>query len=159
VFGTFSVNFELRDHYGDVGHHLLVQDAPSFMQKYMSSIHFRAFVVFVYILKSVNFSLISMRWPFLGLLVPTMTSASKNLDRQPRFRVHLSHVYAIHIWSTFLFLDKRQFLPPGISWNKRKKTERVECEFLDKRCLEIIPSCSSSSNKLYLVLVLSCTSY
>jgi hypothetical protein len=29
------VNFELRGSYSDVGHHLLVRDAPSFIQKYM----------------------------------------------------------------------------------------------------------------------------
>jgi hypothetical protein len=33
------VNFELRDRHGDVGHHLLVQDAHSFIQKYMMLIH------------------------------------------------------------------------------------------------------------------------
>jgi hypothetical protein len=31
---VFFVNFELRDRYADVGHHLLFQDAPSFIQKY-----------------------------------------------------------------------------------------------------------------------------
>jgi hypothetical protein len=38
----FSVNFELRDRYGDVGHHLLVQDAPSFIQNYLIFINLTA---------------------------------------------------------------------------------------------------------------------
>jgi hypothetical protein len=37
---VFFVNLELRDRYGDVGHHLPVQDAPSFIQKYMKLIRF-----------------------------------------------------------------------------------------------------------------------
>jgi hypothetical protein len=39
----------------------------------------------------VCFSLISMFWPFPGFLVPTMTSVSKNLYRQPRFRFEFSY--------------------------------------------------------------------
>jgi hypothetical protein len=46
---VFFVNFELRDRYGDVGHRLLVQDAPSFIQKYMSLFYFWFFFAFVYI--------------------------------------------------------------------------------------------------------------
>jgi hypothetical protein len=37
----------LRDHYGDVGHHILVQDASSFVQTYVIS---TSSLVFVYIL-------------------------------------------------------------------------------------------------------------
>jgi hypothetical protein len=44
---VFFVKFELRDRYGDIGHHLLVQDAPSFIQKYKMLIHVRCFFVFV----------------------------------------------------------------------------------------------------------------
>ena len=43
------VNFELRDRYGDVGHHLLVQDAPSFIQAYMIVMHVGSLFAFVYI--------------------------------------------------------------------------------------------------------------
>jgi hypothetical protein len=43
------VNFELRDRSGDVGHHLLVQDAPSCIQEYMSLIHLNLLFAFVYI--------------------------------------------------------------------------------------------------------------
>jgi hypothetical protein len=46
---VFFVIFELRDRYGDVGHHLLVQDALSFIQKYMSLINFWSIFAFVYI--------------------------------------------------------------------------------------------------------------
>ena len=49
VMSDVFVNFELRDRYGDVGHHLLVQDAPSFIQKYMIVIHVWLLVAFVYI--------------------------------------------------------------------------------------------------------------
>jgi hypothetical protein len=35
---VFFVNFELRDRYGDVEHHPLVQDEPSFIQKYTTMI-------------------------------------------------------------------------------------------------------------------------
>jgi hypothetical protein len=47
-------NFELRDCYGDVGHHLLVQDTPSFIQKFTSSTHVGVFVVFAYISTNVS---------------------------------------------------------------------------------------------------------
>jgi hypothetical protein len=47
-------NFELRDCYGDVRHHLLVQDTPSFIQKYTSSTHVGVFVVFAYISTNVS---------------------------------------------------------------------------------------------------------
>jgi hypothetical protein len=42
------VNYELRYGNGDVGHHLLVQDAPSFIQKYLMLIHSWSLVAFVY---------------------------------------------------------------------------------------------------------------
>jgi hypothetical protein len=70
VFDLFFVKFEFRDHYGDVGHHLLVQDAPSFIEKFMMSMQFWSQVVFVYISKKCSFLLISMFWPFPGLLAP-----------------------------------------------------------------------------------------
>jgi hypothetical protein len=85
VFGTYLVNFELRDRHGDVGHNLLVRDAPSFNQKsdfdplLVNLLHLYAFQ------KSWCFSLISMFWPFLGVPVPTMTSASKNQYDRPDF--------------------------------------------------------------------------
>jgi hypothetical protein len=41
------VNCELRDRYGDVGHHLLFQDAPSFIQKYISLIHVWSSCIYV----------------------------------------------------------------------------------------------------------------
>jgi hypothetical protein len=44
---VFFVKFELRDRYGDVGHHLLIQDAPSFIQKYLSLIHVGSLFAFV----------------------------------------------------------------------------------------------------------------
>jgi hypothetical protein len=50
------------------------------------STHLWLLVVFVYIFKNSHFSLNSMFWPFPGLLVPTMTSASNNQCRQLRFR-------------------------------------------------------------------------
>jgi hypothetical protein len=49
------VMFEFPDHYGDVGHHLLVQDAPSFIEKFMMSMQFWSQVVFVYISKKCPF--------------------------------------------------------------------------------------------------------
>jgi hypothetical protein len=45
---TLFVKFELRDHYGDDGRHLLFQDAR-FIQRYMLSIHVELLVVVVYI--------------------------------------------------------------------------------------------------------------
>jgi hypothetical protein len=55
-----------------------------------------------------------MFWPFPGLLVPTMTSASNNQYRQPRFRVQLSQFDAVYRWSK-VFLGQKTILPPGIS--------------------------------------------
>jgi hypothetical protein len=43
----FFGNFEFRDRYGDVGHHLLVQDAPSFIQKHLLLIICWRFFAFV----------------------------------------------------------------------------------------------------------------
>jgi hypothetical protein len=45
----FCVNLELRDRYCDVGHHLLVQDAPSFIQKYTIVIFLGSLLAFVYV--------------------------------------------------------------------------------------------------------------
>jgi hypothetical protein len=56
--GSFFVEIsmsELRDRYGDVGHHLLVQDAPSFIQKYLILIHVWSCVAFVYISETCMF--------------------------------------------------------------------------------------------------------
>jgi hypothetical protein len=61
--------------------------------------------------KSVSFSLLSMFWPFLGLLVPTMISASKSLYRQPRFRDQLSQFDAVYIWSTVFWWTKDNSCP------------------------------------------------
>jgi hypothetical protein len=102
---VFFVDFEFWDRYGDVGHHLFVQDAPSFIQKYMILINLWSFQ------NSVCFSLISMFWPFPGLLVPTMMSASKNQYRQSRFRVQILQCDAVYIWSN---LENKQFLPPDV---------------------------------------------
>jgi hypothetical protein len=33
------VNCDVWDHYGDIGHYFIVQDAPSFIQKYVMLIH------------------------------------------------------------------------------------------------------------------------
>jgi hypothetical protein len=46
---VFFVNFKFRDRYGDVGHHLLVQDAPSFIQKSMILTNVWSHHTFVYI--------------------------------------------------------------------------------------------------------------
>jgi hypothetical protein len=93
VFDNLFANFELQDHYGDVGHHLLVQDAPSFIHPCL---------VFLLHLSTAQrnacFSLISMFWPFPGLLVPTMTSASKNQYR-PDFEVSYYNLIAVYIRS------------------------------------------------------------
>jgi hypothetical protein len=35
----FLFNFELRDYHDEVGHHLLVQDAPNLIKTYVVSIH------------------------------------------------------------------------------------------------------------------------
>jgi hypothetical protein len=96
---VFFVNFELRDRYGDVGHHLLVQDAPSFFQKCMVLIHVWSFLHLHTFQNSACVSLISTFWPFPGFLVPSMTSASKNLYRQARFRANLSQFAAVYIRS------------------------------------------------------------
>jgi hypothetical protein len=49
MYDVFVVKFELRDRYGDVGHHLLVQDAPSLIQKYVKLIHCWSLFEFLYI--------------------------------------------------------------------------------------------------------------
>jgi hypothetical protein len=49
VFDMLFDNFELRDRYGDVGHYLLVQEAPGLIQKYLNSIHVWSLFVFAYI--------------------------------------------------------------------------------------------------------------
>jgi hypothetical protein len=41
------VNFEFREHCSDDGHHVLVQDASSFIQKNLSLIHSRSLVLFL----------------------------------------------------------------------------------------------------------------
>jgi hypothetical protein len=46
----------------------------------------------------------------------------------------------------WIFLDKRQFLPPGISWNKHKETDRFAYNFLKKRFHKRLPFCTTSSN-------------
>jgi hypothetical protein len=96
---VFFDDFELRDRYGDVGHHLLVQDAPSFMQKSMILIYVCSFLHVYAFQKSACYSLISMFWPFPGLLVPTMTSASKNQHGHSRSRVQLLQFDAVYVWS------------------------------------------------------------
>jgi hypothetical protein len=63
--------------------------------------------------KSWRFSLIFMFWPFSGILLPTMTSASKNQYRQPRCRVPLSKIDAVYIWSTVFLLHKPVFACTG----------------------------------------------
>jgi hypothetical protein len=88
----------------------------------------------------VCFSLISIFWPFPGLLVPTMTSASKISTKSPDFEF-IYHTLMPFIYSQrCLFLEDRQLLPPDISWKQPKKPDQFAYTFLD-RCLERIPSC------------------
>jgi hypothetical protein len=137
----FFCRFRAPDRYGDVGHHLLVQDAPSFIQKYISLIFvWSCFHVYTF-QRSACFSLISMFWPFPGLLVLTMTSISKHQYRQ-RFRVQLLHVYAVYIWSNVFFLENSQFLLRECSWTKSKKPDQFAYTSHHTRFLDRIPSCS-----------------
>jgi hypothetical protein len=99
-------NFELRNHYGDVGHRLLVQDAPSLIPKYMITMHLWS-LLYLCIFKTLIFTF----WPLPGLLVPDMMSASKNQYRQPRFRAHVSQVDAVHIWSKEFLSTKDNSCP------------------------------------------------
>jgi hypothetical protein len=46
---VFFLNFEFWDRYGDVGHHLLVQDVFSLIQKYISLMNCWLLLAFVYI--------------------------------------------------------------------------------------------------------------
>jgi hypothetical protein len=109
-FDEFFDNFGVRDHGGGgVGHDLRVQDAPSLIQKYLNSTHVWALFKFVCISQQWLFLSISMVWPFPGFLVPTMTSAPKNQDRQPRFRVHLSQFDAVYIQSNVVSWTKDNY--------------------------------------------------
>jgi hypothetical protein len=99
-----------------------------------------------------------MFWPFLGLIVPTMTSGSKNQYRQFRFRVQLLQCDAIYIWSkVFFVLGKQTILAPRNFLEQKQRHQTSSHTFLDKRFLERIPSSSSSasadaSSKIFLGL-------
>jgi hypothetical protein len=133
------VNFELRDRYGDVGHHLLVQDAPSFNQKYMILIDYLLIFAFVYISDKCIFSLISMFWPFPGVLVPAMTSASKNQYRGPRFRVELLRLDAVDIWSKVFSWRTDNSCPQRFLRQKPKKPDQFAYIFLGTDFLREFP--------------------
>jgi hypothetical protein len=146
VFRTLFVNFELRDHSGDVGHHLLVQDAPSFIHKYMILIHWWSVFAFVYISEKFLFLI-----DFHGLAFPGFSRAHHDVRFEksvPIAPISSSFIASccLHIWSKVCSVHVWQFLPPGISWKKQKKTDRVACEYLDTRFLERIPSCSPSTS-------------
>jgi hypothetical protein len=78
--------------------------------------HFFQHLLYLYTFHTNHrFSLISMFWPFSGLLVPTMTSASKNQYRQPRFRAPLSKFDAVYIWSKVLLLMVLLLIKPVLA--------------------------------------------
>jgi hypothetical protein len=109
-------HFEFWDLCSDFGQHFL--DALSFIQKYMCSIHCWSFGGFAYMSKQCPFSLMSMFWPFPGLLVPSMTSASNKHYRQPRPRVPRSKTDAVYVVNgvfvedPFVPVDKISYMVP-----------------------------------------------
>jgi hypothetical protein len=96
-------NFELRDHYGDVGHHLLVQDAASLIQKYIILIDFCSFMHLFTFRTSACFSLISIFCPFQALLVPAMSPPRKISTDSPVFEFSYYSLMP-HIYGQMYFL-------------------------------------------------------
>jgi hypothetical protein len=74
-------------------------------------------------------SLISTFWPFPGLFVPAMTSASNNEYRQPRFRVPLSKCDAMYICSKVIL-----GLNVGVPYSGTKNQIDEDMYFASSRC-------------------------
>jgi hypothetical protein len=136
----FVVDFELRGRYGEVGHHLLAQDAPSFIQKYMMFINVWSLFACVYISETCMFFIDFHVLAFPGVLVPAMTSASKNQYRQPRFRVQLLQFDAVYIWSKVFSWTTDNSCPHTFLGNNQRNQTSSHTFFLTI-FLERIPSC------------------
>jgi hypothetical protein len=113
VFDMFFDNLDVRDHYGDVGHHILVQDAHRFIQKYMISIHGCLFFVFVYISRTYSL-FIDFHGPSRVFSCtprrPPRKISTDSSDLEFIYHNLMPFIYG----QRFLLLDKRQFLHPGI---------------------------------------------
>jgi hypothetical protein len=138
---VFFVDFEFRDSSGDVGHHLLVQDAPSFIQKYMMLIYCWSVFAFVYISEKCMFFI-----DFHVLAVPG--SSRDHLDVRFEKSVPaapisssaitiLCHLYMVKCF----FLENRQFLRPEIYLKPPRKPDQFAYACLDKRFIEKIHPC------------------
>jgi hypothetical protein len=74
IVDVFVACFEVWDHYCDVGHHVLVQDAPSFFQKSVSLIHVQS--LFCFSFKSVSCPIfVNLCIDFHGLALPGCSRA------------------------------------------------------------------------------------